>query len=117
MNVYLRWTAVLPDLDKGPDTKCSNIRPARFCFFKAEDGIRDDLETGVQTCALPITSYAVFCLKKTLPPQPASAKPRAARPRTSRAWPSSASTTARGATVARVLATRSHAYVDTATRY
>src|SRR5207244_6801410 len=27
-------------------------------FFKAEDGIRDDLVTGVQTCALPI--YAAF---------------------------------------------------------
>src|SRR5258708_23414305 len=27
-------------------------------FFQAEDGIRDDLVTGVQTCALPI-SYAV----------------------------------------------------------
>src|SRR5438552_18614521 len=26
-------------------------------FFQAEDGIRDDLVTGVQTCALPI-SYA-----------------------------------------------------------
>src|SRR5947208_8894356 len=26
---------------------------ARF-FFQAEDGIRDDLVTGVQTCALPI---------------------------------------------------------------
>src|SRR5258708_38758204 len=24
-------------------------------FFQAEDGIRDDLVTGVQTCALPIT--------------------------------------------------------------
>ena len=23
-------------------------------FFQAEDGIRDDLVTGVQTCALPI---------------------------------------------------------------
>src|SRR5258708_25220729 len=33
-------------------------------FFKAEDGIRDDLVTAVQTCALPIISYAVFCLKK-----------------------------------------------------
>src|SRR5260364_465562 len=31
-----------------------------FCcfFFQAEDGIRDDLVTGVQTCALPI-SYAL----------------------------------------------------------
>src|SRR5207244_5356262 len=28
-----------------------------FCvfFFQAEDGIRDDLVTGVQTCALPIS--------------------------------------------------------------
>src|SRR5947208_13419993 len=28
--------------------------PSRFFFFQAEDGIRDDLVTGVQTCALPI---------------------------------------------------------------
>src|SRR5207244_10569155 len=27
---------------------------AVFFFFQAEDGIRDDLVTGVQTCALPI---------------------------------------------------------------
>src|SRR5947208_2808040 len=27
---------------------------ARFFFFQEEDGIRDDLVTGVQTCALPI---------------------------------------------------------------
>src|SRR5258708_29881845 len=27
---------------------------AYFFFFQAEDGIRDDLVTGVQTCALPI---------------------------------------------------------------
>src|SRR5438552_5589694 len=27
-------------------------------FFQAEDGIRDDLVTGVQTCALPISSPA-----------------------------------------------------------
>src|SRR5258708_28174701 len=27
---------------------------ACFFFFQAEDGIRDDLVTGVQTCALPI---------------------------------------------------------------
>ena len=25
-----------------------------YFFFQAEDGIRDDLVTGVQTCALPI---------------------------------------------------------------
>src|SRR5258708_10313067 len=29
-------------------------RTAAFFFFQAEDGIRDDLVTGVQTCALPI---------------------------------------------------------------
>src|SRR5258708_16837754 len=28
-----------------------------FFFFQAEDGIRDDLVTGVQTCALPICDY------------------------------------------------------------
>src|SRR5207244_9706966 len=26
-------------------------------FFQAEDGIRDDLVTGVQTCALPISIF------------------------------------------------------------
>src|SRR5258708_8754310 len=30
-----------------------------FFFFQAEDGIRDDLVTGVQTCALPIFLAAV----------------------------------------------------------
>src|SRR5258708_10940230 len=27
-------------------------------FFQAEDGIRDDLVTGVQTCALPISPWS-----------------------------------------------------------
>src|SRR5947208_11807549 len=35
-----------------------------FFFFQAEDGIRDDLVTGVQTCALPISRIAT---RKTLP--------------------------------------------------
>src|SRR5438552_15105030 len=30
-------------------------RSMSFFFFQAEDGIRDDLVTGVQTCALPIS--------------------------------------------------------------
>src|SRR5207244_6164407 len=30
-----------------------------FFFFQAEDGIRDDLVTGVQTCALPISSMRI----------------------------------------------------------
>src|SRR6185437_5698694 len=29
-----------------------------FFFFQAEDGIRDKLVTGVQTCALPISRWA-----------------------------------------------------------
>src|SRR5207244_8433668 len=31
-------------------------RGVRPFFFQAEDGIRDDLVTGVQTCALPISA-------------------------------------------------------------
>src|SRR5205823_10774642 len=31
-----------------------------FFFFQAEDGIRDKLVTGVQTCALPICVYALW---------------------------------------------------------
>src|SRR5258708_8303723 len=34
-----------------------------FFFFQAEDGIRDDLVTGVQTCALPIFIGAEFVAK------------------------------------------------------
>src|SRR2546425_11121746 len=33
-----------------------------FFFFQAEDGIRDKLVTGVQTCALPILSGILFLL-------------------------------------------------------
>ena len=32
----------------------SKVEDGFFFFFQAEDGIRDDLVTGVQTCALPI---------------------------------------------------------------
>src|SRR5207244_9228058 len=32
-------------------------------FFQAEDGIRDDLVTGVQTCALPIWSRSPRSLR------------------------------------------------------
>src|SRR5258708_25673624 len=32
-----------------------------FFFFQAEDGIRDDLVTGVQTCALPISDIFPAC--------------------------------------------------------
>src|SRR2546426_6878635 len=32
-----------------------------FFFFQAEDGIRDYKVTGVQTCALPISSPPLWC--------------------------------------------------------
>src|SRR5258708_25070973 len=40
------------------DRECKHLAHVRlesFFFFQAEDGIRDDLVTGVQTCALPIS--------------------------------------------------------------
>src|SRR2546425_4615764 len=36
----------------------------QYFFFQAEDGIRDKLVTGVQTCALPISA---FLCSSTLP--------------------------------------------------
>src|SRR5699024_11485206 len=37
-------------------------------FFQAEDGIRDRIVTGVQTCALPIFSNKIFeCIHAGLP--------------------------------------------------
>src|SRR5687767_15764909 len=33
----------------------NNVFKYHFFFFQAEDGIRDKLVTGVQTCALPIS--------------------------------------------------------------
>src|SRR5258708_18861254 len=33
-------------------------------FFQAEDGIRDDLVTGVQTCALPILTVGIIHMLK-----------------------------------------------------
>src|SRR5207244_5310217 len=38
-----------------------------FFFFQAEDGIRDDLVTGVQTCALPISLLRVGRANLTQP--------------------------------------------------
>src|SRR5258708_23915030 len=42
-----------------PDVFMSYIFFVFFFFFQAEDGIRDDLVTGVQTCALPISCAPV----------------------------------------------------------
>src|SRR5260370_33084064 len=38
-----------------------------FFFFQAEDGIRDSSVTGVQTCALPISTELTFGLKPAWP--------------------------------------------------
>src|SRR5438309_7787477 len=35
-------------------------KASRFFFFQAEDGIRDGTVTGVQMCALPISSSVMF---------------------------------------------------------
>src|SRR5947208_910627 len=47
---------------------------SRFFFFQAEDGIRDDLVTGVQTCALPIYGdfdpFEVYRVLRQVNPSP-----------------------------------------------
>src|SRR5258708_17948380 len=42
-------------------TGSSTLSGVLFFFFQAEDGIRDDLVTGVQTCALPIYVFSFRC--------------------------------------------------------
>ena len=45
----------------------------RVVFFQAEDGIRDRLVTGVQTCALPISLNALAsALRGSIPPTPSA---------------------------------------------
>src|SRR5947208_7353867 len=51
----IRIVLVLSISDSICDSTCSCF----FFFFQAEDGIRDDLVTGVQTCALPISTGVV----------------------------------------------------------
>src|SRR5260363_429264 len=64
-----------------------------FCFFQAEDGIRDDLVTGVQTCALPISGRPYHRAKVPgLPLCPPQALARMAGPRTPRPSPAMRST-------------------------
>src|SRR5437868_12947166 len=50
-----------------------DIMSSFFFFFQAEDGIRDRNVTGVQTCALPIST-------QTPPPTPQRAVPAGHRP-------------------------------------
>src|SRR5229473_3177913 len=67
-----------------------------FFFFQAEDGIRDKLVTGVQTCALPISAAAAAAGKGPQPqtqtvaekagggtPGPRQRRPEREKPRTS----------------------------------
>src|SRR5258708_33165168 len=51
-----------------------------FFFFQAEDGIRDDLVTGVQTCALPISfvTPATALIRVGPTPRPVQAPPEIA---------------------------------------
>src|SRR5258708_11330914 len=49
---------------------------ADFFFFQAEDGIRDDLVTGVQTCALPIFKRVLSAEARVRPPVLSSLVPR-----------------------------------------
>src|SRR5256885_8890557 len=44
--------------------KLQNIRCCFFFFFQAEDGIRDYKVTGVQTCALPISTDRAEMLRE-----------------------------------------------------
>src|SRR5438552_7773310 len=54
-----------------PNAACS----CSCFFFQAEDGIRDDLVTGVQTCALPISHHRDRAIK--LPRYAAAGVPEA----------------------------------------
>src|SRR5256885_9066870 len=45
-------------------SRSSGYGPGRVFFFQAEDGIRDYKVTGVQTCALPISSEIPHIFKR-----------------------------------------------------
>src|SRR3989441_10988993 len=66
--------------------------PSFFFFFQAEDGIRDKLVTGVQTCALPISfrrdlrSWLEENVPRDLGPERTAGLPEDERIRRLRAW-------------------------------
>src|SRR5258708_9880535 len=78
-----------------------------FFFFQAEDGIRDDLVTGVQTCALPIWPAQVT---EALPPRTAQVRILARTPAT---W-APPQQTGLALVPARAAATRTQTYTATA---
>src|SRR5207244_10166593 len=57
---YTKWPALMLVV-------CCICTDVVFFFFQAEDGIRDDLVTGVQTCALPISIAVGFRKSKGVP--------------------------------------------------
>src|SRR5271170_6116165 len=62
----IQWRRPLPSerssIHPGPVT--AGHSSILFFFFQAEDGIRDPLVTGVQTCALPISPRMLKCMSK-----------------------------------------------------
>src|SRR5207244_5650707 len=54
----VRLSVLTTDLCRGCAPTSASIYAFYCFFFQAEDGIRDDLVTGVQTCALPISCRA-----------------------------------------------------------
>src|SRR5258708_31589061 len=57
----LEKRAVSPVLsERALELSCACCNYNVLFFFQAEDGIRDDLVTGVQTCALPISLGEAF---------------------------------------------------------
>src|SRR2546425_4078877 len=55
-----------------------------FFFFQAEDGIRDKLVTGVQTCALPIYRHALHLIRMWLETPAEETDERGRKKRTTR---------------------------------
>src|SRR5258708_17605717 len=53
-NLLHALASVAAETKPGPTSDTSIRERLYSVFFQAEDGIRDDLVTGVQTCALPI---------------------------------------------------------------
>src|SRR6478672_3081083 len=49
---------------------CNSINLCFFFFFQAEDGIRDLIVTGVQTCALPISGLRYSTLARIVAATP-----------------------------------------------
>src|SRR5205823_7762865 len=59
--------------------RCSRLSLVWFFFFQAEDGIRDKLVTGVQTCALPICPTHGWCMSSSKQPASRTTVRRCAR--------------------------------------